>query len=153
MFEWPQATTQFPLLRALTEAAKLNLELKSAISHYFSFVGKAFKAPSATLLLSHLPVPLAVELSRTNRQYIYSTRTSQAQAHVHQHRLCTEKYASNSKRMMVHPIETLCTRTHASGELGAKSGQTTLDERFRYDLKGVFYHEKYQKRFLGLFLF
>ena len=71
---WPQVKDKLPEIHALASNAQLLTQMQSGLQRYFSSVGKAFKKPSAGLLLSSLPVDVAVDVSNTNSSYIYNTR-------------------------------------------------------------------------------
>ena len=58
--------------------------------------------------------------------------------------LCTLQYAVNTKRHTLHEVEKQATVDHMMGKLGAKSGQSTENQRFRYHNKDVVYKELYQ---------
>jgi len=104
------------------------------------------KKAAVALLLRHVPVHEAVSLSGCTLEYVYAARANKYIEALPEHPLCSMDYAVNTTHVVVHPTEADCTITHMMSVLGAKSGQTDGEARFRYDNKDVVYQEGYVQR-------
>ena len=171
---WPQVKNTAPKLHAMALAASRAAALEAGVRTFFSHVGKAFKKPAAAVLLAQVPVSSAAALADTKPSYVYNARAPKYQADVYVQldiliiwmiRLAICLLRTTAVAVLgssIHfircstlraphgpscPLEREATIAHMMEALGAKSGQTTEGERFRYDQKDVVYHELYQDRY------
>lgn len=147
VLSWPQAKKDYPTLNKLVLQSEELTQIKQNVQNTLKAVGKSHKKALTSLLLADLPLAAAVELSENNSSYIHKARAASFKPL--ESRLCTEHYTPHSSKVRVHELEKKGTIAWAieSGALGAKSGQVSDDQYFRFVSRDTWYHEHYQTRY------
>jgi hypothetical protein len=141
---WDQATPIFPISHRLLASPQKSVPavLEQNLKIFFQNIGKTAMKPAVGALMKDIDLASACAITGQSKEYVKAARAKSYEPE--KSLLFTSNYKSGSIRQKLNPLEIKGTIEWAKSALGAKSGQKTADQFFRYQSKEEFYHGKYQ---------